>query len=253
MAPVGWVFDLDGVIWRGADPIPAAVAVVAGLVRDGADVTFVTNMSANPVSSVEGRLGALGIDAAGRVVTSAMAAATLVEPGARVVACAGRGVVDEVEARGATVVPEGPADVVVVGYHREFDYGRLTVAMRAVRGGARLIGTNDDATYPSDEGLLPGNGSLLAAVATASGAVPVVAGKPHEAMCALVRSRLGANGVVVGDRADTDGAFARALGYRFALVLSGVTTEADLPVEPAPDIVGADAAAVVAALRDAHA
>jgi ribonucleotide monophosphatase NagD (HAD superfamily) len=76
----------------------------------------------------------------------------------------------------------------------------------------------------------------------------VIAGKPHEAMCALVRDRLGPAGVVVGDRADTDGGFARALGYDFALVLSGVTTAADLPVEPEPVVVGADAAEVIRTL-----
>jgi 4-nitrophenyl phosphatase len=162
-----------------------------------------------------------------------------------VVACAGLGVVEELNRRGAVVVDGGAADAVVVGYHREFDYDRLTVAMRAVRGGARLIGTNDDATYPTDEGLLPGNGSLLAAVATASGATPVVAGKPHEPMADLVRRRAGAHGVVVGDRPDTDGAFAVALGYRFALVLTGVTRREDLPVQPPPDLVAADAAEAV--------
>jgi 4-nitrophenyl phosphatase len=250
---MGWVFDLDGVIWRGTQPIPGAADAVNELVREGADVTFVTNMSVNPVVTVERMLASMGIDATGRVVTSAMAAARLVEPGERVVACAGHGVVDELEARGAVVVPEGPADAVVVGYHREFDYAQLTVAMRAVRGGARLIGTNDDATYPSDDGLLPGNGSLLAAVATASEAVPVVAGKPHGPMCSLVRDRMGRDGIVVGDRADTDGAFARALGYRFALVLSGVTMAEDLPVDPVPDLVGADAAAVIRAVRETHA
>ena len=119
-------------------------------------------------------------------------------------ACAGPGVIEALEARGAVVVPNGggngPADAVVVGYHRDFDYAGLTAAMRAVLAGARLIGTNDDATYPSDDGLLPGNGSLLAAVATASGTIPVVAGKPHEPMAALVQERLGPDGIVVGDR-----------------------------------------------------
>jgi HAD superfamily hydrolase (TIGR01450 family) len=249
MATMGWVFDLDGVLWRGREPIPGAGAAVGALVDSGAPVLFVTNMSGNPVASVEAKLAAMGVDAAGRVVTSAMAAARLVEPGERVLACAGPGVVEELERRGAVVVTSGPADAVMVGYHREFDYERLTLAMRAVRGGARLIGTNDDATYPSDDGLLPGNGSLLAAVVTASGAVPAVAGKPHEPMAALVRDRLGPAGIVVGDRPDTDGAFARTLGYRFALVITGVVGAADLPVTPEPDLVAEDVAAAIRLMR----
>jgi 4-nitrophenyl phosphatase len=253
MPPVGWVFDLDGVIWRGSRPIPGAAEAVAELIARGDDVLFVTNMSGNPVAVVEEKLAALGIDAAGRVVTSAMAAVQLVQPGERVVACAGVGVVEALERRGAAVVPGGPADAVIVGYHREFDYERMAIAMRAVRGGARLIGTNDDATYPVDDGLLPGNGALLAAVATASGVTPIVAGKPHAPMAAFVRDRIGPVGVMVGDRPDTDGGFARALDYRFALVLSGVTRREDLPVEPDPDVVAADVAEVVRTLgREAH-
>ncbi|HEX7097025.1 MAG TPA: HAD-IIA family hydrolase, partial [Acidimicrobiales bacterium] len=186
----GWVFDLDGVVWRGAEPIPGVPAAIAELQASGAEVLFVTNMSAYPVRTVEERLASLGVDAQGRVLTSAMAAARLVEPGQRVLVCGGPGLVEQAEARGAVVVDAGPADAVIVGYHRDFDYARLTAAMRAVRGGAVLIGTNDDATYPSDEGLLPGNGALLAAVATASGVEPVVAGKPNAPMCALVRDRL---------------------------------------------------------------
>lgn len=249
----GWVFDLDGVVWRGGVPIPGVPAAIAELIAAGAEVLFVTNMSGNPVGRVEDELAGLGIDARGRVLTSAMAAVRLVEPGERVLACAGIGVVEELEARGATVVDAGPADAVVVGYHREFDYQRLTVAMRAVHAGARLIGTNDDATYPVADGLLPGNGALLAAVAVASGVEPVIAGKPYGPMCDLVRERLGTSGIVVGDRLDTDGALAHALGYRFALVLTGVTAVEHLTgdlggVQP-PAVVGADAADVIHQVR----
>jgi 4-nitrophenyl phosphatase len=113
-----------------------------------------------------------------------------------------------------------------------------------VRAGARLIGTNDDPTFPTPQGLLPGGGALLAAVAVASGATPIVAGKPHAPMADLVRSRLGPEGIVVGDRADTDGALAALLGYRFALVLSGSSGDTG-DHEPAPDLVAPDLAAVV--------
>ena len=242
---MGWVFDLDGVIWLGDEPIAGSREAVATLLAGGADVLFVTNMSAVPVAEVEAKLARQGIDGTGRVVTSALAAASLLEPGSRALLCAGPGVREALEARGITVVTEGPADAVVVGYHRDFDYERMTVAARAVWGGARLIATNDDATYPTSEGLLPGGGAILASIVTATGVSAEVAGKPTAPITDLVRTRLGPTGVMVGDRLDTDGGFARSLGYRFALVLTGVTTAADLPAVPAPDLVASSAAEVV--------
>ena len=112
------------------------------------------------------------------------------------------------------------------------------------------MATNDDSTFPTAHGLEPGNGAIVAAVATAAGATPVVAGKPHDAIAAVVRSIVGPDQdlVTVGDRADTDGRFAQALGGRFGLVLSGVTKRADLPVSPEPDLVGDDLADLAAQL-----
>ena len=144
------------------------------------------------------------------------------------------------------IVQEGPADAVVVGWHREFDFQGLARAADAVRAGARLIGTNEDATFPTPDGLLPGAGALLAAVAYASGATAEVAGKPHAPMRRLVAERVGSVAVVVGDRPSTDGALARALGAQFALVLSGVTDERDLDgLTPTPDSVAPDLASLV--------
>lgn len=236
---MGWALDLDGVVWLDEEPIPGAAEAVAALRAAGEDVVFCTNLSSRPVADAEAKLVRHGIDADGAVLTSAMAAAGLVEPGERVLVCAGPGVVEQVEARGAEVVREGDADAVVVGLHLDFDYERLTAAAGAVRRGARLIGTNDDPTFPTPAGLLPGGGAILAAVATAAGVDPVVAGKPHEPMAELVRARLGEGGTVVGDRADTDGALARRLGYRFVLVLSGSTTD-PTGADPEPDHVARD-------------
>jgi 4-nitrophenyl phosphatase len=101
-------------------------------------------------------------------------------------------------------------------------------AAGAVRRGARLIATNDDATYPTPDGPIPGGGSIVAAIATAAGVEPLIAGKPHAAMATVVRDLLGglpADAVMVGDRPSTDGLFARTLGCRYALVRSGVTPE----------------------------
>jgi 4-nitrophenyl phosphatase len=170
-----------------------------------------------------------------------MAAAMLVEAGERVLVAGGAGVVEALVARGAEVVVNDgrgdPAgfDAVVVGLHRDFDFDRLVVASAAVRAGARLIGTNSDSTYPTPNGLQPGGGAILAAVAAASGVEPKIAGKPNEAMVAVIEERLssaghrfeGGRSLMVGDRPETDGLFAARLGSRFALVRTGVTGVAD--------------------------
>lgn len=240
---MAWALDLDGVIWLGDQPIPGAAEAVARLRAAGETVAFVTNNSSVPVGEVEAKLGRHGIDATGAVLTSAMAAAEQVDPGEVALVCAGPGVDEALAARGVRTVREGMADVVVVGFHQDFDYGRMAAASGAVRAGARLLATNDDATYPTPEGLIPGGGAILASVSTAAGVVADVAGKPHPPMADLLRGRIGDDGVMVGDRPDTDGRFAVALGYRFGLVLTGVTTA--LPVEPAPDLVADDLAALV--------
>jgi HAD superfamily hydrolase (TIGR01450 family) len=264
---MAWVFDLDGVVWLGNEPIPGAAAAVARVRAHGEQVAFVTNNSFGRRADVIDKLRAHGIDAGDDVVTSAMAVAALVGPHERVLVCGGPGLREELAARAAEVVDAGdlvanaprggPAgvvaaleadggfDAVVVGYHRDFDYLRMTAGAVAVRMGARLLASNDDATYPTPHGAIPGGGSILAGIATAAGVAPVVAGKPHEPIAELVRVRLGVEGVMVGDRPDTDGRFARCLGYRFALVFSGVTSPADLPVDPTPDLTAPDLASLV--------
>ena len=245
LTDVNWVLDLDGVIWLADTPIPGSSAAVAALEAAGEDLVFVSNNSNPTVAEYEAKLSAHHIDGRGRIVSSAMAAATLVAPGERVLVCAGPGAVEALTARGAAFVEEGPADVVLVGFHREFDYERMRIAATAVRNGARLIATNDDATYPTPNGPIPGAGSILAGIERASGVRAVVAGKPYDAMAQTVRARLGPAGIVVGDRPDTDGRFATTLGYRFALVLTGVVTDAATVVDPVPDEVAHDLAQLV--------
>jgi HAD superfamily hydrolase (TIGR01450 family) len=239
-----YALDLDGVVWLADEPIAGAAEAVARLRGAGEDVVFVTNNSSQPVGEVEAKLGVHGIAAEGDVITSAMAAAALVQPGERVLLCAGPGVAEALEQRGAVSVRDGDADAVMVGFHLDFDYERLRIAARAVRRGARLLATNADSSYPTPDGPIPGGGSILAAVVAATGVEAVVAGKPYRPMADLVRARLGADGVMVGDRPDTDGLFARTLGYRFALVHTGVTP-AGVAVEPEPDVVAADLSTLV--------
>lgn len=250
-APCVVLCDLDGVVWLANQAIPGSVEAIRDLRGRGHRVLFVTNNSAALVATQERALAAIGVQAEGDVLTSAQAAAQLLRPGETAMVCGGEGIVESLRRRGVEVRDDGPVDAVVVGFHRTFDYAGLAKASAAVRAGARLIGTNDDATYPTPDGPIPGGGAILAAVATASGVVPIVAGKPHEPMAALVRAMVG-NGaasaaVMVGDRPETDGLFARTLGCRYALVFSGVTAPG-AAVSPLPDLALADLAAVAAVL-----
>jgi HAD superfamily hydrolase (TIGR01450 family) len=245
MQPMGWAIDLDGVVWLGDEPIDGAAKAVRRLRAAGEQLAFVTNNSYGTRADVASKLGHHDIDAGDDVVTSAMAAAALIEPDEIVLVCGGPGVTEAIEARGARATAKGPADAVIVGYNPAFDYDQMRTAAVALRNGARLIATNDDATYPTPAGPIPGAGSILASIVTASGLVPSIAGKPYEPIAELVQAHLGVADVVVGDRPDTDGRFAWTLRARFALVLTGVVGPDDLPVEPEPDVIAADLADLV--------
>ncbi len=255
---MAWVLDLDGVIWLAHEPIAGSVDAVRELDAAGEDVLFVTNFSALTKHDAEAKLAAIGIDAADRVITSAMAGASLVQPGERVLVCGGEGVWEAVGERGAEPLNPGDGigvhaevDAVIVGFHLDFDFGRLGACARALHEGARLIATNADPTYPTPDGLLPGNGSLVAAVATAGKVEATVAGKPHAPVAALVHQHLGSEpgdrrNIVVGDLPATDGLLATELGFRFGLVLSGVTSaENAAATTPVPDAVAADLRSLV--------
>jgi 4-nitrophenyl phosphatase len=250
------VLDLDGVLWLGDEPLPGAAEAVARFRGAGLAVGFMTNNSSLPVGGYVEKLGRFGVDAdPSEVLTSALAAADLLAadlaPGSKILACSGPGVVEALEARGFEVVDAGPADAVVVGWHRTFDFDRLDRASAAVRAGARFVATNLDATYPAPDGLLPGNGALVAAVATAAGVRPEVAGKPEPPTVALVRARFGDRGVVAGDRPSTDGALAAALGWPFALVVSSATLSGDEPADHDAVFVGPSLAALAGGIIDA--
>ncbi|HEX2851542.1 MAG TPA: HAD-IIA family hydrolase [Acidimicrobiales bacterium] len=247
---MAWLLDLDGVVWLADDPIPGSADAIAELRSRGERVVFLTNNSAATVAEYLAKLERVGVPAeAADLITSAQAAARLVAPGETVLVCAGPGVEEALRTRGAKPVDRGPADAVIVGWHRDFDYDRLTTAFEAVRNGARLIGTNDDATYPTPSGPIPGGGAILAAVAYASGVDPVVAGKPYAPVVELIHEKVAGAEVMVGDRPSTDGLVARRLGVPFALVLSGVTAADSPAIDPRPDRVAADLADLVAQYR----
>ena len=243
-----WVLDLDGVVWLADRPIPGSVDAVNRARASGVRVIFVTNNSSLRVGEYLQKLAGMGLSTEPQdLVTSAQAAATLVAGGSTALACAGGGVVEALEEAGVALRDQGPVDSVVVGWHRDFDFDGLSRAAQAVWGGARLIATNADATYPTPDGLLPGAGSILASVETATGAKAEVAGKPHQPIVNLLRQRAGTVDLVVGDRLDTDGLLARRLQVDFGLVLSGVTRQAPPPGDDAPKVVAEDLAGIVAA------
>jgi 4-nitrophenyl phosphatase len=245
-----WALDLDGVVWLAGTGIPGSAQAVTELRQAGERVIFLTNNSGPLVAEHMRALAGVGIEcAATDLATSAQAAASMLPEGSRAAFVGGEGIREALVARGVVVVGarEQP-DAVVVGRTVDLDYATLGAAATAVREGARFVATNTDATFPtggSTDGLVPGAGAIVAFVATASGCRPEVAGKPHETLAALVRARYGPLNVVAGDRPDTDGLFARLVGAQFGLVLSGVTSCSDLPVDPVPAFVADDLLSLV--------
>ncbi|MHB1487493.1 MAG: HAD-IIA family hydrolase [Acidimicrobiales bacterium] len=242
-----WLLDLDGVVWLADEPIDGSAQAISELRDLGVRVVFVTNNSSLTLVEYVEKLARHHIEASPEdMITSSQAAASLVERGQRTLACGGPGVIEALVQRGAQVFQPGDdfdpeeLDAVVVGWDRRFDFDRLAATATAARACGRLIGTNDDATYPISGGLLPGAGAVLAAVAKASGLEPVVAGKPYQPMASLVGERLGPVGFMVGDRPSTDGRMAQRLKCRFGLVDSGVTRAGSQPVGPPPDERAAD-------------
>ncbi len=248
-----WIIDLDGVLWLAGEPIGDVAGAVGTLKAGGSRVVYATNNSAPTVDELLRRLARIGIEAGTEdLVTSARVAASLLQSGMRVHMLAGDGVREALEARGVEIVTDAPCDAAVVGWSRDFDFAALTAVSTVARETGRLIATNADPTHPTPEGLLPGSGALLAAVATASGVTPLVAGKPNPPMVEYIRRHLLAGGetaVMVGDQPGTDGLLAERLDIPFALVDSGVTP-AGTPVDDCPVAVrAADLVTLVSELR----
>jgi HAD superfamily hydrolase (TIGR01450 family) len=240
------MLDLDGVLWRGKEPISGAADAVARLRAAGHRVGFQTNNSFTRVADLVEKLGDMGVPAeADDVCTSAQAAAGLLDKGSTALVVGGEGVAEALAARGVAVVSDdSDVDAVVVGFDPEFTFAKLTAAFRAVSAGARLIGTNDDATFPTPNGEIPGGGSLVAAVSYATGVEAEIAGKPNEPAARLLADRMGPIAWLIGDRPGTDGKMAHAVGAKFGLVLSGVTQTAE-GSDPEPEAVAKDLASMV--------
>ncbi len=250
-----YVFDMDGVIWTMDDPIAGASEAIGRLLTQGAAVYYLTNNSSKTREDYVEKLARFGIPAdVDHIMTSAYATAlTLRDLGAAgktayVIGEAGlRRELTDVGLRVEDVAEGRQIDYVVVGWDRQFTYQKLAQAHFAVRGGAEFIATNRDATYPDAGGrTLPGGGTLVMALQTCTGVVPRTIGKPEPDTLDLILRKAGvAPGecLVIGDRLDTDVGIGKRVGTRTAVVLTGVTSRADVDAtapEMRPDYVWDD-------------
>jgi 4-nitrophenyl phosphatase len=253
----GLLIDLDGVVYTGREPIAGAAEFLAEARRRGLTFLLVTNNSTTSPELVAERLCGMHIDVApDEILTSAQAAMAYVraqsDPGTPVRIVGEAGLRQAAKAEGLTVVEDGEAtcDWVIAGLDRSFDYEKLTGATRAIMRGARFVATNADALLPIEDGqVLPGAGTIIAAIKTATAVEPVVLGKPQPGLFEHGLRRLGNlrpdEAAMIGDRLDTDVDGGRRAGLHTILVLTGVTTPAEAAVaHPAPDAVVANLASV---------
>jgi glycerol 3-phosphatase-2 len=272
--------DLDGVVYRGSAAVPGVASVLAARAQAGDRVIYVTNNSMHHRSEYVGRLRGLGAPldpGPDAVVGSARATARyLVERTRgvrRVLAVGASGLERELRDVGLDVVTAahaatrmaqegldgaaaaGHPDAVVVGLDPGFTYLRMAAAADAIRAGALAIATNRDPMLPTERGLRPGAGSIVAAIETASGVTAVTIGKPGTLLLELAAAGIGipiADAVMIGDSVVTDIPAARAAGARSILMLTGVTRPeqvASLPPEERPTAVATDAGELENALR----
>jgi len=252
------LFDLDGTVYHGARVIPGAPETVHAAREHGTPVRFVTNNASKAPAEVVDHLTELGMPAeAGEVHTSAQAGVVLLkerlEPGAEVLVIGTESLAAEVAGAGLKPVRENGDGVkaVVQGHSPDNTWAALAEACLAIRAGALWVACNVDATLPSERGLLPGNGSMVAALRTATDVEPLVAGKPEPLLFETAAKSAGAeHPLVVGDRLDTDIAGAVAAGIDSLVVLSGVATPKQL-IEAIPAERGTYLAADLTALTEA--
>ena len=249
MAVRTFVFDLDGVIYRGEQPLPGAVATTETLRRLGHQVYFFTNNSSKTRTFYLEKLQRMGINTdVEHIMTSAYATALyLLEHSAQdapVFVIGESGLREELQAAGIRLVEAEEAEYVVVGIDKKFCYDTLVKAQNAIFRGAKFIATNPDTSFPLENGrVIAGNGALVAAIQTASGVEPVMIGKPatpamHEIL--ELAHATPEDTVVIGDRLDTDILVGKRIGTVTVLVLTGIATERDVETarpEVRPDIV----------------
>lgn len=253
----GLIVDMDGVLWRGAEPIGDLPAIFAQIRRFGLKIVLATNNATNSPKQYIARLSGHGVQVTlAEVVNSGMAAARLLKQdfpeGGPVYVVGEAGLISVLAESGFTHTERSPV-AVVAGMDRNFTYDKLKLASGFIRQGARFIATNTDPTFPTPAGLTPGAGSIIAAIQTASETQPQIAGKPSPALYETCMERMGTlpgQTLVIGDRLTTDIAGAQELGCPTALVLSGVTShEQALRWSPPPGWIEPDFHAVITRLE----
>jgi HAD superfamily hydrolase (TIGR01457 family) len=248
-----FLFDLDGVLYRGTEVVPGAPEAVARLRAAGKRVAFVTNNATRTPDSVAARLTGFGIPASADEVESSalVTAAQLAARGVSEAFVVGEeGILQALQDKGIAIadVDAGSTEVVVVGLDRRVDYEKLRRASLLVQHGANLVATNTDASYPATDGNWPGAGALLAVIEATTGVRAEAFGKPEAPiMHAALERAGGGTPLVIGDRLETDIAAAAALGWDSLLVLTGIASVADVEAFPiAPTFVADDLTALFA-------
>jgi 4-nitrophenyl phosphatase len=236
------IIDMDGVLWLGDQPMPGVVEFFDTLRRLKINFILATNNASKSGVEYVAKLARFGVRVAlHEILTSPQATASYLAqhaPDARVFTIGEPGLSVELQSRGLTVVPlDRPAGAthVVVGWDRNLTYAKLMEACLLIRAGATFIGTNPDVTYPSERGIIPGNGSTLAALRAATDVEPIIIGKPQAEMMIQSLQRMGAtveNTAVLGDRLDTDILGGQNAGLTCILVLSGITSREEAQHNP---------------------
>jgi NagD protein len=233
-APHGFLIDMDGVVYRGNQLIPGAERFIADLLQLDLPFFFLTNNSQRTRRDVVTKLRRLGINVDEKhIFTCAMATARFLahqKPGGTAFVIGEGGLLNALHENGYSVVDHDP-DYVVIGEGRAVTYEMMERAIRMVLGGAKLIATNLDPTCPTQDGLRPGCGALVAMIETATGRKAFSVGKPSAVMMRAARKELGLDAIrttMIGDTMETDILGAVQLGYRAILVLSGGTSREDL-------------------------
>lgn len=233
-----FIIDMDGVIYHGNRLLPRVTEFVDYLQGNQKDYLFLTNSSERSPRELAQKLERLGVSVPPEhFYTSALATAAFLSaqsPGCTVYAIGEAGLLNALYDVGITMNDVNP-DYVVIGEAKSYNYDTITKAIRLVLGGARLIGTNPDSTGPTQEGIVPACGSLVAPVEAATGKKAYFLGKPNPLMMRSALKRLGARReetAIIGDRMDTDILAGIESEIDTVLVLSGVTAEADISLYP---------------------